>query len=85
MVFGHNLHLMAPFEILEAGFCTVFRRASFWFLVPGVKFGTRIQDWAIQEDWTPIRGPDLGESPWGIPQGESPWGFPKGIPQGESP
>ena len=39
MVFGHNLQHMAPFEILEAGFCTVFRRASFWFSVPGVKSG----------------------------------------------
>ena len=34
MVFGHNLDHMAPFATLEAGFCTVFRRASF----PGVVF-----------------------------------------------
>merc|ERR1712139_718990 len=40
MVSGHNLNHMAPSEILEAGFCTVFRRASFWFSVPGVKSGT---------------------------------------------
>ena len=40
MVFGHNLHHMAPFGILEAGFCMVFRPASFWFLVPGTHFGT---------------------------------------------
>ena len=40
MVFGHNLHLMAPFEILEAGFCTELRRASFWVLCPRVDFWT---------------------------------------------
>ena len=39
MVLDHNLHHMAPFSILEAGFCMVFRRASFMFLVPGAKFG----------------------------------------------
>ena len=39
MVFGHNLHHMAPFEFLEAGFCMVFRRASFVFSCPGVDFG----------------------------------------------
>ena len=40
MVFGNNLHHMAPFGILEAGFCMVFRPASFWFLVPGTHFWT---------------------------------------------
>ena len=40
MVFGYNLHHMAPFGILEAGFCMAFRCASFWFLVPGTHFGT---------------------------------------------
>ena len=40
MVLGHNLHHMAPFSILEAGFCMVFRRAPFMCLVPGAKFGT---------------------------------------------
>ena len=40
MVLGHNLHHMAPFSILEAGFCMVFRRASFMLFVPGAKFGT---------------------------------------------
>ena len=39
MVFGHNLHLMAPFEFLAAGFCMVFRRASFLFLGPGADVG----------------------------------------------
>ena len=38
MVLGHNLHHMAPFSILEAGFCMVFRRASFMFSVPGARF-----------------------------------------------
>ena len=56
MVFGHNLHHMAPFGILEAGFCMVFRPASFWFLVPGTrfwtpepKFGSRI--WKLGSGW----------------------------------
>ena len=40
MVFGHNLHLMAPFEFLEAGFCMEFRRASFWFLCTRADFWT---------------------------------------------
>ena len=39
MVFGHNLH-MAPFEFLEAQFCTDFWHTSFWFLCPRVDFGT---------------------------------------------
>ena len=39
MVLGHNLHHMAPFSILEAGFCVFFRRASFVFFVPGAKLG----------------------------------------------
>ena len=40
MVLGNNLHHMAPFSILEAGFCMVFRRASFMFSVPWAGFGT---------------------------------------------
>ena len=47
MVFGRNLHLMAPFEFLEAGFCTEFRRASFVFSCPGADFCA--QDWIV---WT---------------------------------
>ena len=45
MVFGHNLHHMAPFEFLRAGFCMVFQRASFvvhaqgWIVEPLVRFG----------------------------------------------
>ena len=46
MVFGHNLHHMPPFGILEAGFCMVFRPASFWFLVPGTDIGARGQNWS---------------------------------------
>ena len=41
MVFGHNLHLMAPFELIPAGFCIIFRRASFMFLVPRAKSGPK--------------------------------------------
>ena len=44
MVFGHNLHHMAPFGILEAGFCMVFRPASFWFWVPRTNIGARGQN-----------------------------------------
>ena len=40
-VLGHNLHDMAPFGILEAGFCMVFRPAPFCFLLTGINFGTR--------------------------------------------
>ena len=39
MFFGHNLHLMAPFELIPAGFCIIFRRASFMFLDTGAKSG----------------------------------------------
>ena len=35
MVFGHNLRYMAPFDFSRAGFCMVFRRASFVFSCPG--------------------------------------------------
>ena len=40
MFFGPNLHLMAPFEALEAGFCIEFRRASFVFSNPRADFGS---------------------------------------------
>ena len=40
MVFGHYLHLMAPFEALEAGFCTDFCCASFVCSRPGADFWT---------------------------------------------
>ena len=36
MVFGHNLHHMAPFDFSRAGFCMEFRRASLVFSCPGV-------------------------------------------------
>ena len=39
MVLGRNLHLVAPFELIPAGFCTIFRRASFSFLGLGAKSG----------------------------------------------
>ena len=39
MVFGHNLRYMAPFDFSRAGFCMVFRRASFVFSCPGTDFG----------------------------------------------
>ena len=39
MVFGHILRYMAPFDFSRAGFCMVFRRASFVFSCPGMDFG----------------------------------------------
>ena len=42
MVFGHNLHHVAPFEIPRAGFCMVFQRASFVFSCPGADFGSQV-------------------------------------------
>ena len=41
MVFGHTLRYMAPFDFSRAGFCMVFRRASFVFSCPGADFGGR--------------------------------------------
>ena len=66
MLFGHNLHHMAPFGILEAGFCMVFRCAHFWFWVPGTqfwtpgpKFGPRI--WKLGAGWPgEVLGPKMG-------------------------
>ena len=43
MVFGHNLRYMAPFDFSRAGFCMVFRRASFVFSCPGADFGAQDQ------------------------------------------
>ena len=41
MVFGHNLRYMAPFDFSRAGFCMVFRRASFVFSCSETDFGGR--------------------------------------------
>ena len=41
MVFGHNLRYMAPFDFSRAGFCMVFRHASFVFSCPGTDLGGR--------------------------------------------
>ena len=67
MFFGHNLHHMQPFGILEAGFCMVFRCASFWFWVPRTHFwtpeptfGSRIWNWA------PAGPGRFGEGKWGL-------------------
>ena len=47
MVFGYNLHYMAPFAIPRAGFCIVFRCASFgmydlvfhiWYFIFGISY-----------------------------------------------
>ena len=39
-VLGPNLHLVAPFEALEVGFCTEFCCTSFVFSSPGANFGS---------------------------------------------
>ena len=65
-MFGHNLHLMAPFEFLEAGFCTEFRSASFGFSGPGVDFGTTGPIWGPPgQHFGP--GTFLGQE-WGPPK-----------------
>ena len=43
MVFSHNLRYMAPFDFSRAGFCMVFRRASFDFSCLGTELGGRGQ------------------------------------------
>ena len=63
MVLGYNLHHMAPFGILEAGFCMVFRCASFWFWAPGVHFGTPDPNFGpgICPSWPgKVLGPKMG-------------------------
>ena len=71
MLFRHNLHHMAPFGILEAGFCMVFRCASFSFWAPGTHFGTpgpKIGPgiWKLGPGWPgEVFGPNMGvEKTW---------------------
>ena len=45
MVFGHNLRYMAPFDFSRAGFCMVFRCASFVFHAKGQILEPRIRFW----------------------------------------
>ena len=40
MVFGHNLHYMAPFATPRAGFCMAVQRTSFVFVMPWGGFGS---------------------------------------------
>ena len=47
MVVGRNFHLMAPFELLVAGFCTEFRRASFVCSCPRADFWTTGRIWGL--------------------------------------
>ena len=75
MVLDHNLQHMAPFSILEAGFCMVFRCASFMCLVPGATFGTPGAE----------NLPGLGLGPFwskkGVPENMVLWNndFPNGV------
>ena len=47
MVFGHNLHYMAPFAIPRAGFCMVLQRASFVVFMPLGGFGSPGSDFGF--------------------------------------
>ena len=54
MVFGHNLHLMAPFDAFLTPFCTEFCRTSFVFLSPRADFWTLDQNFGPQiRIWDP--------------------------------
>ena len=87
MVFGHNLHHMAPFGILEAGFCMVFRCASFWLLVPGTHCWTpgpksRPRIWKLGPGWPgEVLEQKWGSEKHGFARGWSPnwrlWDFPR--------
>ena len=48
MAFGPNLHLMAPFEALEAGFCTEFAAHLLYFQSPEQIWGARVGNWDPQ-------------------------------------
>ena len=63
MVFGHNLHYMALFEIPRTGFCMVFQRASFVFSCPGADFGAQDRILDSQVDMLAC-GPFFGQF-WG--------------------
>ena len=69
MVLGHNFDHMAPFGILEAGFCMVFRRASFWFWALGVVFWTPDPNLDPRfQNWLPTRPGRGFEQVWGPPK-----------------
>ena len=67
MVFGHNLHYMAPCSIPRAGFCMVFQRASCvympesGFLSPGSDFGSPGRHFCLGTFFVQIWGPDKHE------------------------
>ena len=62
MVFGHNLHYMAPFGIPRPGFCMVFQRASFVFHAQGRFFEPRIGFWILRSTFWP--GDLFGVKTW---------------------
>ena len=74
MVFGHNLHHIAPFLFLEAGFCMVFRRAFLLLFVPGTNFWTQDPIFCLESQiwlrtrpgrcFQQIRGPEKHGFTW---------------------
>ena len=64
MVFGHNLCYMAPFDFSRAGFCMVFRRASFVFSCPGADFGAQDQILDPQDQILDPRVTSLARGPF---------------------
>ena len=58
----HNLHNMAPFYFSRAGFCMVFRRASFVFHAQGQIFEPRIGFWISRSTFWP--GDLFGPKKW---------------------
>ena len=42
MFFGRNLHLIGPFELLEAGFCTYFSVNLLYVHAPGPIWGSQV-------------------------------------------
>ena len=50
MVFGHNLRYMAPLDFSRAGFCMVFRRASFVFHARGRIWEAEVEFWNPEVD-----------------------------------
>ena len=69
MVLGHNFDHMAPFGILEAGFCMAFRRASFSFWAPGAVFWNPDPNLDPRfQNWLPTRPGRGFEQVWGPPK-----------------
>ena len=78
MVFGPNLHLMAPFEALEAGF--------WYFQGPGLIWGAWVGNWDPQVRFWDFHVDNVGRGRFGGPKKDTfaRKGF-SGEDTGESP